>query len=321
MSYRQLTPEQRYQIEAGLGTGMTKKEIAKWIGVHRSTVYREIGRNSNMRLVGYKACPAERAARERHKQKKKHRIEDRTRARVEELLRIEWSPEQISRRLQLEGYPTVSHETIYQHIFENKRDGGDLYKHLRRRHAYRKPVRKYCKRVGWDTRRPIRERPAIVDERIRVGDWEADTIIGGGRRGAILSLVERRSRFVVLEKVASMSSVTVAEAFINKLLPLKDKVFTITSDNGIEFTRHQTIARSLGADFFFADPYSSWQRGTNENTNGLVRQYFPKKSDFTTLTRTDIQHVCDRLNNRPRKTLAFRTPNEVFTNNFVALIT
>jgi IS30 family transposase len=259
--------------------------------------------------------------RERHQEKKKHRIGEETWARVRSLLSREWSPEQISKRLKLEGLPTVSHETIYQHVYQNKREGGVLFMHFRRCHKYRKRIHKYCKRGGWDTRRPISDRPSIVDERSRLGDWEADTIISGGRKGAILSLVERRSRLVLLQKVATMSPDTVAEALCNKLLSVKDKVLTITSDNGIEFTRHKKIAEQLDADFFFADPYSSWQRGTVENTNGLVRQYFPKKTDFTGLSENDIRHVSNRLNNRPRKTLGFRTPSEVFNNHFVALTT
>ena len=196
-----------------------------------------------------------------------------------------------------------------------------MYINLRRRHKYRKRINKYCSRKGWDTRRPISERPAIVDERSRIGDWEADTIIGRERKGGILSLVERRSRYCLLKKIPTKSAQTVAEALCDQLLPVKDKVLTITSDNGIEFTRHQTIAKALDADFFFADPYSSWQRGTVENTNGLVRQYFPKKSDLRLLSETEIQFVNDRLNNRPRKILGFRTPSEVFNNHFVALMT
>ena len=148
-----------------------------------------------------------------------------------------------------------------------------------------------------------------------------DTIIGRRQNGAILSLVERRSRLVLLQKLASRSPDMVAEAFYKQLSRLKENVLTITSDNGLEFIRHQRIAKQLDADFFFADPYSSWQRGTVENTNGLVRQYFPMKTDFTMLSETDIDHVTDRLNNRPRKALGFRTPNEVFQNQFVALIT
>jgi IS30 family transposase len=260
-------------------------------------------------------------ARERHREKGKKRIDGETWARVDAMLELCWSPEQISRRLKLEGHESVSHETIYLHIYRDKGEGGVLFTHLRRRHKYRKRMHKYCKRVGWDTRRPISERPPIVESRSRLGDWEADTIIGGGRRGAILSLVERRSRLVLLEKVANLSPDTLADAACDKLMPIKDKVITITSDNGIEFIRHQRIARQLDADFFFADPYSSWQRGTVENTNGLVRQYLPKKTPLDTVSDDQIRFITDRLNNRPRKALAFRTPNEVFHNHFVALIT
>lgn len=320
MSYRQLTQEQRYQIWVCLRIGMKKSEIAREIGVHKSTITRELKRNGSGRWK-YNPSRAVRMARERYEKKKKHRIASQTWARVNSMLQLEWSPEQISMRLRVEGLPQVSHETIYRYIYRNKQEGGTLYTFLRRRHKYRKRIHKYCKRGGWDTRRPISERPAVVDSRSRLGDWEADTIISGGRRGAILSLVERRSRLVLLQKVPTMSATIVADAFCKQLMPLKDKVLTITSDNGIEFTRHQIIALSLGADFFFADPYSSWQRGTNENTNGLVRQYFPKKTDFSTISDSDVGRVTDRLNNRPRKALNFRTPNEVFNNHFVALIT
>lgn len=171
------------------------------------------------------------------------------------------------------------------------------------------------------TRRPISERPEIVETGSRIGDWEADTIVGRRQHQAILSLVERRSRFCLLQKVPVRSAAVVADAVCQQLLPHKDKVRTITSDNGSEFAGHKNIALSLAADFFFADPYSSWQRGTNENTNGLVRQYFPKRSDFSVLSDEDIQFVSDRLNNRPRKCLGFRTPSEVFFNQFVAPIT
>lgn len=319
MSYRQLTQEQRYQIGACLRIGMKRSEIAREIKVHCSTVSREIGRNSTP--YRYNPSRAIRLARERHEDKRKHRIDGATWARVERLLETQWSPEQITDRLKVEGLPTVSHETIYLHIYRDKREGGVLYTNLRRRHAYRKRIHKYCKRVGWDSRRPIAERPAVVESRSRLGDWEADTIIGREKKGGVLSLVERRSRFCLLQKVPTKSSDTVAEAVCTKLLPFKDKVFTITSDNGPEFMHHQRIAHNLNAGYFFADPYSSWQRGTVENTNGLVRQYFPKKTDFRAVSDSDIQFVNDRLNNRPRKSLGFRTPNEVFFNHFVALIT
>ena len=318
MSYRQLTQEQRYQIGAGLKMGMKKSVIAKEIHVDRSTVWREIKRNSTP--YRYNPSRAIRLARERHAGKRKRGIDSEVWAIVDRLLRLRWSPEQIAERLKVEGLQSVSHETIYRHIYQNKQEGGELYTFLRRCHKYRKRIHKYCSRKGWDTRRPISERPIVVDERSRIGDWEADTIIGLERKGGILSLVERRSRYCLLKKIPTKSAQTVAEAVCTSLLPVKDNVLTITSDNGIEFMRHQSIADILDADFFFADPYSSWQRGTNENTNGLVRQYFPKKTDFTTLSDSDIQLVNNRLNNRPRKVLAFRTPNEVFNNCFVALI-
>lgn len=298
---------------------MKRSEIAKEIKVHRTTVWREVKRNSTP--YRYNPSRAIRVTRERHQQKKKRGIDSGTWAKVEKLLGLEWSPEQISERLKLEGCGRVSHETIYLHIYRDKQDGGVLYTYLRRRHKYRKRIHKYCKRFGWDTRRPIGERPAIVETRSRLGDWEADTIIGRGRKGGIMSLVERRSRYCLLQKVRTKSPETVAEAVCQQLMPLKDMVFTITSDNGFEFRHHQKIALDLNADFFFADPYSSWQRGTNENTNGLVRQYFPKKTPFDSVSDAHIQTVTDRLNNRPRKVLGFKTPNEVFFNQPVALIT
>ena len=294
--------------------------IAKEVGVHKSTITRELRRNESGQRT-YNPNRAYRMAYERHKFKRKYRIDCQTWAMVERLLGLEWSPEQISMRLRLEGLRSVSHQTIYWHVYTDRKKGGNLYRFLRRRHRYRKPIHKYCSRKGWDTRRPISERPAIVETRERLGDWEADTIIGRERCGGILSLVERRSRYCLLQKITTKSPQTVAEAMCDQMLPVKDKVLTITSDNGFEFRRHQTIANTLDADFFFADPYSSWQRGTNENTNGLVRQYFPKKTDFSPLSNDDIQHVTHRLNNRPRKVLAFRTPYEVFNNRFVALIT
>jgi len=320
MSYRQLTPEQRYQIGACLRIGMKKSDIAKEIRVHRSTVTRELRRNESGRWK-YNPSRAVRMARERHESKAKYRINGATWSVVEKLLSDGWSPEQISRRLELEcGDRRVSHETIYRYVYRDKQQGGRLHMHLRRRHTYRRRINKYYCRKGWDTRRPIAERPAVVDARSRIGDWEADTIVGRGQRGGILSLVERRSRYCVLQKVETKSAATVADAVCKSLLPVRDKVLTITSDNGIEFVHHQTIAKALDVDFFFADPYSSWQRGTNENTNGLVRQYFPKRTDFADVPAEAIRDVADRLNNRPRKVLAFRTPNEVFNNRFVALI-
>jgi IS30 family transposase len=321
MRYKQLTQEQRYQIGACLRIGMKRSDIAREIEVHRSTITRELRRNESGGRR-YNPSRAYRMARERHERKRKYRIGKATWAVVRRLLELGWSPEQISHRLWLEsgGERRISHETIYRYVYRDKQEGGDLHRHLRRRHTYRRRIHKYHCRKGWDTRRSIHQRPEVVEARSRIGDWEADTIVGLGQRGGLLSMVERRSRYCVLQKVATKSAETVADAICSSLLGVRNKVLTITSDNGIEFTRHETIAKTLDADFFFADPYSSWQRGTNENTNGLVRQYFPKRTDFATVAVEAIRDVADRLNNRPRKVLDFRTPNEVFNNCFVALI-
>jgi IS30 family transposase len=299
---------------------MKRSEIAKEVKVHRSTITRELKRNAD-ESRGYHPSSATKMTRERHQNKRKRCIDEEIWSKVEECVRQQWSPEQISARLKMEGVGSISHETIYLRIYRDKREGGDLYKHMRRRQKYRKRNGKYYGRKGWDTRRPISERPEIVETRSRIGDWEADTIIGSERIGGIISLVERRSRYCLLQKVPTKSAQTVAEAICTSLSPVKDKVLTITSDNGIEFMRHESIAKTLDADFYFADPYSSWQRGTNENTNGLVRQYFPKRTNFANIPAEAIRDVADRLNNRPRKALNFRTPNEVFNNHFVALIT
>lgn len=199
MSYRQLTLEQRYQIGAGLRMGMKRSEIAKEVEVHRSTITRELRRNASGRWR-YNPSRAYRMARDRHDGKRKHRIDTTTWETVEKLLRIGWSPEQISRRLELEsgGERRISHETIYRHVYRDKRDGGDLHRYLRRQHTYRNRIHKYRSRKGWDTRRPIAERPAMVDERSRIGDWEIDTIVGRKQKGGIVSLVERRSRYCLL---------------------------------------------------------------------------------------------------------------------------
>lgn len=321
MNYQQLTLEQRYQIETGIGTGMGKEAMAREIGVHRSTVYREVRRNSDLGRAGYRATSAYAAARDRHERKKKRRIEEATWAKVKGLLKSEWSPEQITRRLKHEGHATVSHESIYLYIYEDKRKGGKLYEHLRCQHVNRKRHGKYYNRKGWSSRTPISMRPAVVDERSRFGDWESDTLVGSRQQGSILSLLERRSRMLILEKLDDRTPDTLAETVTRLLAPIKDKVLTITSDNGFEFRSHKRIASALDADFFFADPYSSWQRGAVENANGLVRQYIPKKSDFNSISKDRVRMIAHILNNRPRKVLNFKTPYEVFFNTSVALIT
>jgi IS30 family transposase len=234
-------------------------------------------------------------------------------------LREDWSPEQISSWLKQNKDIQVSHERIYLYILENQRAGGDLYKHLRCQKKRRKRYGSYDRRGKLPNRRSIEERPEIVEKRQRIGDWEADTILGQGRRQAIVTLTERKSRFALLRKVERRKAELVCDAMIDLLQPVSDCSHTITADNGKEFAEHERIALELEIDFFFAHPYAAWERGSNENMNGLIRQYFPKGCDFTTITDQEIEFVMSRLNNRPRKCLGFKTPFEVFYKQSVAL--
>ncbi len=308
--YTQLTREQRYQIYALQKAAHNRTEIAAIIGVHKSTVSRELARNGGRR--GYRPKQAHELATTRHLAASRPRISDQTWARVAKLLRQEWSPEQIAGRLKLERQAAVSHERIYQHIYADKRSGGNLHLNLRCQKKRRKRYGTHSRRGIIPKRTSIDERPQVVEAKQRVGDWEADTIIGTAHRQAILSLVERKSKLVRLKKVIRNTSEAVAAASFALLGELSARVHTITSDNGREFASHERIAAGLQAKFYFAHPYSSWERGLNENTNGLVRQYFPKKSDFSKITDREINKVVERLNNRPRKTLGYKTPNEVF---------
>jgi transposase, IS30 family len=214
--------------------------------------------------------------------------------------------------LKLHNFAQVSTERIYQHILADKQQGGSLYLHLRCQKKRRKRYGKPSRRGQIPNRRLIDERPSVVAEKGRLGDWEADTIIGKNHRQAIVSFVERKTKYCLLAKISAKTAAAVEQAACQKLAPQKAKVKTITSDNGREFANHERIAARLEAEFFFAHPYHSWERGLNENTNGLVRQYFPKKMPFASITDEQIQMVEDKLNSRPRKTLGYRTPKELF---------
>ena len=310
MSYLQLTREQRYQIYALMKAGHNQTEIAANIGYHKSTISRELRRNRG--LKGYRPYQADEMAYDRQCEAYRARISWQTWQRVEQLLRQQWSPEQIAGRLKLEKQPTVSHECIYLYIYAEKRRGGTLYEHLRSQKKQRKRYSGYIRRGQIPNRISIDKRPKIVANKGRFGDWEADTIIGARHQGGMLSVVERKSKLTRLRKLSTKSAAAMKDHSIALLAPLAARVHTITVDNGKEFCEHELIATALQARIYFAHPYASWERGLNENTNGLVRQYFPKKYHFAKITDEDVQQVEDLLNNRPRKTLGYRTPNEVF---------
>jgi transposase, IS30 family len=310
LSYTQLTREQRYQIYALKKADHNQAEMASIIGVHKSTISRELSRNCGQR--SYRPRQAQELTAARKLSARRARIEPATWVLIESLLRQQWSPEQISGRLKLEQNQSVSHERIYQHIYRDKQQGGTLHLNLRCQKKRRKRYGSRDRRGRIPNQVSIEERPPIVQEKRRIGDWEADTIIGRHHRQAILSLVERRSKLTRLKKVERNTADLVTGASLALLGELAEGVHTITSDNGREFAGHDEIAHGLQAKFYFAHPYSSWERGLNENTNGLVRQYFPKKHDFSKITEKQLDRVVERLNNRPRKTLGYKTPNEVF---------
>ena len=315
-NYPQLTQEQRYQIKALLKMEHTQTEIAIVLDVHRSTISRELRRNQGHR--GYRPKQAHEKAMQRRQHKARTTITLETWDLIEEKLSMDWSPEQISGWLKRHDQQTVSHEHIYQYVYADKRIGGELHKHLRCQKKRRKRYGSYDFRGRIPARKGIEMRSDAVELRERLGDWEVDTMIGKSHRGVLLTLCERKSRFTLLRRVGQKSADLVARAMID-LLSWVSHLKTITADNGREFAAHQLVSHSLCTDFFFAHPYASWERGTNENTNGLIRQYLPKQRDLSTVSSDEEIMIMDRLNLRPRKCLDFRTPFEVFFDHSVAL--
>lgn len=308
MSYQQLTEGKRYQIAALIAQGLRPAEVARSIHVHRSTVYRELRRNGNSK--GYEPAQAHDLAQQRRRCSAKYRVPQDTIDLVEVTLSMEWSPEQISGVCHLIGMP-VSHEWIYRHVAADKARGGKLYKRLRQGHKrYRRGVN--TKRSVIPNPRSIDDRPAIVDTRERFGDWEVDTVLGKHGTGALVTLAERKSRMYLVKRVDAKRAVDVRDAVIEMLKPYAAHVHTITADNGSEFVEHEKIAEALGAEFYFAHPYSSWERGLNENFNGLLRQYIPKGTDLSNVSDEFVRWAERRLNMRPRKCLGFKQPAAVF---------
>jgi len=312
MAYKQLTERERYQIEALKDAGFTQTAIAARIGKSPSTVNRELKRNSDSK--GYRGSLAiKRTDRRRRGAKKRIKLDVPMQSMIKSLLGEYYSPEQISGRLKLALEVEISHETIYRHIWGDKKSGGDLYKFLRTQgKRYRKRGSSKDKRGQIKNAVSIDERPAIVDEKSRIGDWEIDTVIGKNHKQALVTIVERKTKFMVMKKVENKTAELVAAATIELLRPYKDRVLTITADNGKEFAHHEKVARALDCDYYFAHPYSSWERGLNENTNGLIRQFFLKGSRFEEITERMVKRVKGLLNRRPRKTLGYATPTEAF---------
>lgn len=313
MSYTHLTEDERYHIYEAIVQKKSIRLIAKELSRDPSSISREINRNKG--LKGYRPKQAQMNTDERKiiSSKNAARVDPKIWPLVSELIRKDWSPEQISGRLNLENQGQVSHESIYLYIYADKASGGTLHKHLRIQKKRRKRYASGNSRRGKIPNRVgIEHRPNIVEKKERLGDWEGDTIIGKAHQQAIVSIVDRASKLTLLVKVDNKKSDTVSQAMHQKLLPFAENTHTITLDNGLEFSDHGSVSEKIGCSIFFARPYASWQRGLNEHTNGLVRQYFPKKSEFTAITQKDVDHVAEKLNNRPRKVLGYNTPLEVY---------
>jgi IS30 family transposase len=317
MDYKHLTEEERYQIDDMKREGFSQREIARALGRSPSTLSRELRRNEGDR--GWRPRQADIKASERLTARGTANVRRASDAAWEyakkHLQNDQWSPEQIAGRLELEGLESISHETIYQRIIEDKNAGGKLYTNLR---CKKKRKKRYgsskSTRGAIPNRVDIDQRPAIVDGRMRIGDWEGDTIIGSYDGGAVIaSMVDRKSRYTVLAKAKNKTTIAVIGSINQHMLPLAILVHTITLDNGKEFSQHEIMANMLNAKVFFAKPYHSWERGLNENTNGLVRQYYPKRISFDSITDNDLQRTAKKLNNRPRKCLGYKTPFEVFS--------
>jgi len=314
---KHLTREQRYTIFVMKEKGKSNTEIAQYIGVHKSTIGRELKRNSDARNQQYRYELAQRKYEKRKAEKPHHTVLTKEiKLLIEEKLsKDKWQPEQISNRLKKEGVHMVSTVTIYRYICQDKKLGGSLYKHLRRKKPYRKLKGLYSDNRGViKDRVDISLRPEIVDKKERFGDLEIDTIIGANHKGALLTINDRCTGHVWIKKLTGKDAEELASKANDKLSPFAKHIHTITGDNGKEFAEHKKIAKELNIIFYFAKPYHSWQRGANENTNGLIRQFFPKGTDFNNITDQQVQIVETLLNNRPRKRLDYLTPKEKLEN-------
>jgi IS30 family transposase len=319
MNYRHLTEAVRYQIQALRNEGIGMRGIAKRVDCAASTISRELRRNGEPERYRAKAAQCKAHTR-RHAACSRPRIDAAVWVEVEARLREEHSPEIIHGRLRLEGKPTVSHERIYQYIMADRKAGGDLWKHRRHGKPRKRRLPRSVRRFRDGT--PLSERPAEAANRQTLGHWEGDTMVGSGT-ARLLTLVERKSRFSVIQRAVDGCARTIMMATLAGLYPWQQAfpgtVASIAYDNGSEFAEHALTNIGLGCTSYFARPYASWERGTNENTNGLIRQYAPKRIDLGKLSDADVQRIADKLNDRPRKVLGFRTPREVFEESLFRL--
>jgi IS30 family transposase len=317
MKYQQLTSNDRYILAALRRQGISISDIADELGKHRSTIYREINRNSCHIIDGsYRPSKAQRrtVARRQRSCRNTH-FSDADFALVKSLLLKKWSPEQIAghiRRLKLLPRP-MSHETIYKYIWQDKRLGGNLWEHLRQSSKMRrKRYKAYDSRGRLANKRHISERPKSVENRRFKGHWEIDTVHGRGSSDCIVTLLERKSGFVMIGKLANKTTAQLNKKIKTLIKRCPSEFKTITADNGTEFHQYLKVEESTPVKFYFANPYHSWERGSNENVNGLIRQYLPKGTSMHKLTQVQCDAIAKKLNERPRKRHNYKTPEDLF---------
>ena len=316
MCYKHLTIEKRYHIQAYKEAGYKQKEIAEKLGVHPSTISNELKRNSSKVRKTYSAKKANQVSSDKRmyaSRKSNLKMTKKVKNYIVKYIEEDYSPEQVSATMRISHNINISLVRIYQYIGKDKLLGGDLHTHLRFYHTGHRRAKYGAKYKGQiKDRVSISQRPDVVDEKNRIGDLETDTIIGANQKGAITTIVDRASMFTKISIPTSKKASDIEAETLRLLIPFKDKIKTITSDNGFEFSNHKNISEALDCDYYFCHPYSSWERGLNEYINGLIRQYIPKSTSFENITPEYIQMIEDKLNNRPRKSLNWKTPNEVF---------
>jgi transposase, IS30 family len=312
MTYRQITSGERYTLSGLLRQGATQAEAARKLGRHPSSISRELRRNA-CADGGYRPYKASKRTRGRRSRSRRNaRFEREDVQLVEHWLTTEqWSPEQISGELRRQGVLKISHETIYRHVWRDMKNGGLLHKHLRQApKRRRKRYRSYDSRGWLAGKKMITERSPAVAARQEVGHWEMDTVAGHGSKDCIISLVERVTGYLLIGKLSDRTTQTTNQRAIQLIRSHSAWFKTITADNGTEFHGYQKIEEATGAQIYFATPYHSWERGTNENTNGLIRQYLPKRKSMHRLTQQDCDAIADKLNTRPRKRHGYLSPME-----------
>ncbi len=308
-TYTHLTEDERYRIYEGLVHGLSHRVIAKQLNRHHSSVSRETTRNKG--LCGYRPKQAQILSQQSQTSKPRPiKLTDEVKMLIAQSIKKDWNPDQVQGRLRSEAHTMVCGTTIYAFIQRDKAAGGDLHKHLRHRKPYKRRTGACEARGRIIGRISIDERPKVVDKKTRIGDWEADTVIGKGHKGVLVTLADRFSKKTLIASVPSKHADVVRDAIIQLLLP--EKVHTVTFDNGKEFAFHAGIKEALGSDNYFAHPYHSWERGLNENHNGLIRQYLPKGMALNKVGVEKVATIQEKLNNRPRKMLGYKTPNEVY---------